>query len=87
MPSPLLSLPRRSPAQVLRNTELDQDKRVYPGGYFDPLGLASVNPEQTERLQLAEIKHARLALVAIFGFGVQAGFTGQSPIENLKIFG
>jgi hypothetical protein len=23
--------------EILRNTELDPEKRIYPGGYFDPL--------------------------------------------------
>ncbi|CAN6565410.1 unnamed protein product [Malus baccata var. baccata] len=44
-----------------RNAELDPEKRLYPGGgkFFDPLGLAA-DPDEFERLQLAEIKHARL---------------------------
>ncbi|KAJ6987274.1 chlorophyll a-b binding protein CP29.3 [Populus alba x Populus x berolinensis] len=68
-----------------RNAELDPEKRLYPGGYFDPLGLAS-DPEKIENLQLAEIKHARLAMVAFLIFGIQAAFTGKGPISFVATF-
>ncbi|KAJ0044395.1 chlorophyll a-b binding protein CP29.3, chloroplastic [Pistacia vera] len=68
-----------------RNAELDPEKRLYPGGYFDPLGLAS-DPEKFEDLQLAEIKHARLAMVAFLIFGIQAATTGKGPISFVATF-
>lgn len=72
--------------EVLRNGELDTDKRVYPGGAFDPLKLASEPGEQTFRLRTAEIKHSRLAMVAMFGYAAQAGVTRTgSLLDNLSL--
>merc|ERR1711998_709045 len=71
-------------AEIYRNTETDLDKRLYPGGSFDPLGLTEKSDEQTMRLREAEIKHGRLAMVAAFGCGVQAFTTGEGLIENLS---
>ncbi|CAF1869652.1 BnaC04g56710D [Brassica napus] len=65
-----------------RNAELDPEKRIYPGGSFDPLGLGS-DPEKLDTLKLAEIKHSRLAMVAFLIFGLQAAITGKGPISFL----
>merc|ERR1711998_298977 len=70
-------------AEIYRNTERDLDRRLYPGGAFDPLGF-SQNPEKFRTLQEQEIKHARLAMVAAFGCGVQAFTTGEGLIDNLN---
>ncbi|XP_024388182.1 chlorophyll a-b binding protein CP24 10A, chloroplastic [Physcomitrium patens] len=65
----------------------------YPGGkFFDPLALAgSVQGGQyvpdfskLERLQLAEIKHARLAMVAMLIFYFEAG-QGFTPLGALGL--
>ncbi|CAN4106101.1 unnamed protein product [Withania somnifera] len=53
-----------------RNAELDPEK-----------GLAA-DPEKKATLQLAEIKHARLAMIAFLGFAVQAAATGKGPLNN-----
>ncbi|KAK7290132.1 hypothetical protein RIF29_04337 [Crotalaria pallida] len=69
-----------------RNAELDPEKRLYPGGkFFDPLGLAN-DPEEKERLQLAEIKHSRLAMVVFLIFAIQAAVTGKGPISFIATF-
>ncbi|KAK2981440.1 hypothetical protein RJ640_004054 [Escallonia rubra] len=65
----------------------------YPGGkFFDPLGLAGtiqngvyiVDTEKLERLKLAEIKHARLAMVAMLIFYFEAE-QGKTPLGALGV--
>ncbi|KAJ8754829.1 hypothetical protein K2173_015341 [Erythroxylum novogranatense] len=65
----------------------------YPGGkFFDPLGLAGTlkdgvyipDVEKLERLKVAEIKHARLAMVAMLIFYFEAG-QGKTPLGALGL--
>merc|ERR1719229_1518327 len=76
-------------AELLRNRELEAEKRIYPGELFDPLGLASAGKarnEQINRLREAEIKHGRLAMVAFFGFFVQALTAKDGALGSLAKF-
>lgn len=65
----------------------------YPGGkFFDPLcvagsikdGVYIPDTEKLERLKLAEIKHARIAMLAMLTFYFEAG-QGKTPLGALGL--
>ncbi|KAI4299073.1 hypothetical protein L6164_032565 [Bauhinia variegata] len=65
----------------------------YPGGkFFDPLGFAGTiqngvyipDRDKLERLKLAEIKHARIAMLAMLIFYFEAG-QGKTPLGALGL--
>lgn len=57
---------------------------VYPGGRaFNPLRLC-YQPETLRRAKVQEVKHGRLAMVAMFGFMAQSMLTHEGPLANLS---
>ena len=69
-------------AEAQRNEETDVEKKLYPGGAFDPLGW-SKDASKFEELKLKEIKNGRLAMVAFLGFVAQHAAVGGTPLSNL----
>jgi hypothetical protein len=79
-------------AEFYRNGELDPEKRIYPGGVFDPLGFATGDDDRAFRLKTAEIKHARLAMTAFLGAPSSSLFlalwwVGGSSSARLRLLG
>ncbi|KAL0440453.1 UNVERIFIED_CONTAM: Cysteine protease XCP2 [Sesamum latifolium] len=83
-------LPGRETAENFANATGDQG---YPGGkFFDPLGFAGTLKDEVyipdagklERLKLAEIKHARIAMLAMLIFYFEAG-QGKTPLGALGL--
>jgi light-harvesting complex II chlorophyll a/b binding protein 7 len=58
----------------------------YPGGApFDPLGLAD-DGDSFARLATSEVRHGRVAMVAMLAYAAQAAVTRKGPVENLLDF-
>jgi light-harvesting complex II chlorophyll a/b binding protein 5 len=87
---PILHLPLFLIAELLRTGTYTLERfadldRVYPGGkLFDPLGIgAEVSDEDLAVLKTIEIQHGRLAMIASFGFIVEALAWGAGPLDFL----
>ena len=85
---PIIHLPLFFVAELLRTGRLEVEAfrgldRMYPGGkLFDPLGIgAGVSDEELKILKTIEIQHCRLAMIASFGFIVEALAWGAGPLD------
>merc|ERR1712032_266066 len=75
--------------EVYRNSSKNKYRRLYPGGFFDFVNLASysvTSEKQIIRLRESEIKHCRLAMVALLGLSIQALYNGNGAIGSLANF-
>ncbi len=70
----------------LEANTLDNAEGLTPSGYvpgdlgFDPISLRS------EKMELAEIKHGRLAMLAVTGYAVQEAIFGRPIVEQSAAF-
>jgi len=63
------------------------NSRYTPGDYqFDPLGLYPDGAEGRKRMQLAEIKHGRLSMLAVTAFAVQEAVSEVAVVDETPFF-
>lgn len=53
---------------------------------FDPLGLYPKGKDDQLNMQLAEIKHGRLAMVAVLGFALQEAVSKEGVVDETPFF-
>ncbi len=72
---------------IQRAQKSGKDDSYLPGDFgFDPLGLYSKGEEGQRRMQLAEIKNGRLAMIAIFAFAIQEAVTKVGVVDETPLF-
>lgn len=60
-----------------------RDPEYFPGHLdFDPLGLYPDTYGERREMQLAEIKHGRIAMMAVLFYGIQETLTGKGIIDG-----
>jgi len=71
-----------------KGTQVQKELKLEPGNVnFDPLGLLPSDEETVEKFKLAELKHGRIAMVAITLYALEEG-TSQTSIlkETVPLF-
>jgi len=71
-----------------KGTEIQQTKQLEPGNVgFDPLTLYPTDAPTQEKYKLAELKHGRIAMVAITLYALEEGVSGTSILkETVPLF-
>lgn len=63
------------------------EESYLPGDYgFDPFNLYPTDKAGQQRMQLAEIKHGRLSMIAVTGFAIQEYASGLGVVDETPIF-
>lgn len=63
-------------------TKASKEPGYFPGNYgFDPLGMYPKDPAGQKRMQLAETKNGRLAMIAITAFAFQELVTQSGVVD------
>jgi Chlorophyll A-B binding protein len=63
------------------------DPSYIPGNLgFDPLGLYPLDKERRARIELVEIKHGRLAMIAVAGFAFQEFATKLGVVDETPFY-
>jgi len=63
------------------------DSSYVPGDFgFDPLNLYPAEEEGRQRMQLAEIKHGRLSMIAVVGFALQEFVSKVGVVDETPLF-
>lgn len=77
---------QRARSPVDENTDSSEEK-YFPGNLgFDPLGLYPLDKEGRQRMQLCEIKHGRVAMLAVVGYAVQEALLKVGVVDETPIF-
>jgi len=59
----------------------------FPGNLgFDPFGLYPLDKGGRDRMQMAEIKHGRVAMLAVVGFAVQEASLKVGVVDETPFF-
>merc|ERR1719453_2707971 len=66
-----------------KGTELQKERKLEPGNVgFDPLSLFPSDKETQEKYKLAELKHGRIAMVAITLYALEEAISGTSILQE-----
>lgn len=71
----------------IQKARYSDDEDAIPGDYgFDPLGFFPKDKEGRERMQLAEMKHGRLSMLAVTGFAFQEFVSKVGVVDETPMF-